>query len=105
MLVILCCRCPGAERLVRNKLSSCHRQDAFSTSIPAYVGREKALQYLDSLPVPLAVHPEIALLKRYLGDRRQFAVLLGLSTDARWADLNDSPATSMIDAEIIAEEY
>lgn len=108
-IVILCCRCPGAENLVRNKLTACHHQYAFSA--PVHIGKERALQYLDSLPADHQEHPEIKLLRFHLESRHQFAILLGYDPDApyetcyKWADLNDNSAVSMIDAEVIAEEY
>lgn len=104
MIQLLTCDCGGAEPLARSVLKTAGVKDWLKTPIAR--GRQKATEWLDSLPETLKQTPEYQALQLSLKGRGKFSVVVGFSTtEFKWADVGSGRINEKLDGEVIAKHF
>ena len=104
MLMLLTCDCGGAEPMARSVLKSAGVKEWLKTPIAR--GRQKATEWLDSLPETLKHTPEYQALQSSLKNRGKFSVVVGFTTNEfKWADVGSGKINEKLDGEVIAKHF
>lgn len=104
MIHLLTCDCGGAEPLARSVLKSAGVENWLK--VPIEKGRQRAVNWLETLPDQLKGTPEYGALMLSLKGRGRFSIIVGYTSDTfKWADVGSSNLTEKLDGEVLAKHF